>query len=200
MKTLAWKTFLENHFIWIFITFFGLGYGANEAVIRVTENVRITQTQYQEYQHLKQDYPILKKQLDDKTAEIANMKLISVVISSPIDGKRFSVEEAAKGISFKVDVNNNVWSDRHLWIAVKPEGTNLWYPQEKINLKAGEFTTKVYFGKDTGKDEIHIVEANDAANTEWRTYLQTVQNTGKYPNKPIPDGAFSLAKVQIVRE
>lgn len=199
MKTLAWKTFLENHFLWIFITFFALGYGANEAVIRVTENVRITQTQHQEYQQLKKDYPILKKQLDEKTAEIEKLKLSSVVISSPSDGQIFSVAEAAKGISFQVDVKNNS-SERHLWIAVKPQGTNLWYPQEKINIKEGEFTTKVYFGNDPGKDEIHIVEANDAANTEWQTYVQTVKNTGKYPEKPIPDGAFSLASVQIVRE
>ena len=122
-----------------------------------------------------------------------------MVISSPSDGQIFSVAEAANGISFQVDVKNNS-SERHLWIAVKPQGTNLWYPQEKINLKEGKFTTKVYFGKDPGKDEIHIVEANDAANTEWQTYVQTVKNTGEYPKEPIPDGAFSLASVQIVRE
>jgi len=99
--------------------------------------------------------------------------------------------------------SSNLPEDKHFWIVVNPHGTNGWWPQTgEIMIKPNKkWSGSAQLGGEKGqKFDIHFILADNAAHSEFNTYLSECAKTGNYPEVPLPIGSKSLGYLTITKK
>lgn len=109
-------------------------------------------------------------------------------------------ENIAKGRTTNISANH------YLWLVVHPEGSFGYWPQLASILphpRTKKWTTKFWLGrrgKDIGKIfELWLVLVDEDGNDLYLNHLLNGQNTGKYPEIPLPRGSQTVDMLTVTK-
>lgn len=183
------------------ITSFGVGWTAHERVTAAGGWALITEHEKQEYNRLRTDAEKMKARVADLESQLAALTTNEVRILSPTEGASVEWTTLVEG-----QISGALETHEHLWLVVHPANSRGWYPQnsEFFPNTDGSWEAAVTIGRenqDRGKQhDIAVVLAPNDANNAFNDYLARGNDTGDFPEEPLPDDIRMLAKVTVVRQ